>query len=324
MRVKFVTYRMLDGSEKSLMKQIGDGRIIRLFDRTPFPEKSTDVVCPHFHELVCVYGCPYNCAWCFIKGTFRFIQGTNGRIPVKVKKEKDIVRAIRTFLDAGLPPTVLNTGELADSLCTEGQSFYGMAFSEYIMPFFEGSKHKILFLSKGTNVKHFLENSWQKNAVLSWSLNAYPVAERWEKLAPHPKERIEAARKVAEAGYEVRVRIDPMVAVENFEMYYRNLVGVLLDSVKPTRVTLGCLRGLVSTMSRAKDKSWIPYLKEKSSWGRKPPIETRFKLYSNIIDSLRGCGFYGDVGICKDTVALWSMLKSYGLSYPEIKCNCMW
>jgi spore photoproduct lyase len=310
------------------MKAIGSGRVIRLFNKTPYPQQLTDVICPHFHLLACVYGCPYDCEYCYLKGTFRFIQRENGRIPVRLKKEKDVVRSIRTFLQASaigqIPPTILNTGELADSLCTE-VNFYGKPFSEYVMRFFEGTKHKILFLSKGTNVKNFLNHSWQKNAVLSWTINAYPVARRWETLAPHPKDRIEAARKVAEGGYEVRMRIDPMVAVEGFEQHYQNLVADLLDTLTPSRITLGCLRGLTSTIARAKDKSWVTYLTETSSWGRKPPIETRFALYSNVINALNGHGYSGHVGVCKDTLEAWKMLrKEHGLDFRKIKCNCTW
>lgn len=335
MKTVYLDYRMLDGEIHRILKQVGSGRVIRLFNRTPFPEQLTDVVCPHFHQLACVYGCPYNCAWCYIKGTFRFFQQSNGRIPVKLKKEKDIVAAIRTFLTLGedeVPATVLNTGELADSLCTEGATaFYGKPFSEYIMSYFEGTRHKVLFLSKGTNVKNFLNHEWQENAILSWTINAYPVAERWEKLAPHPKDRIKAAEKVAKAGYEVRVRIDPMVAVDGFEQYYQKLVDDLFEAFTPSRITLGCLRGLTSTMARAVDKSWIPFLTEKSSWGRKPPIETRFNLYANILNELQELGFdwRGErlrehVGVCKDTLEIWEMLKKqYGLDFQKIKCNCI-
>lgn len=330
MKIVFSKYRRLDGTEKLLLKQVGDGRVIRLFNKTPYPEKDNDVVCPHFHELAVTYGCPYDCAYCYLKGTFRFFQQDNGRIPVRVKRKHQVERAIRTFLQASamgqIPPTILNTGELADSLCTENNAVYGKPLSKFLMNYFVGTKHKILFLSKGTNIKNFLENEWQKNTVLSWSLNAYPVAERWEKLAPHPKDRIEAVREVSEAGYEVRIRIDPMIAVEGYEKHYEILMRDLLEALTPSRITLGCLRGLVSTIARAVDKSWIRYLVEKSSWGRKPPAETRFRLYANIIDHLREKGYEDiEVGLCKDTLEIWRMLKqNYGLDYRTIKCNCNW
>ena len=330
MKAVFENCLMLDGAKKRMLKRIGSGNVIRLFDKTPYPQKDTDVVCPHFTELACVYGCPYNCSYCYIKGTFRFFQRDDGRIPVRFKKEKEVVRSIRSFLSLSLPPTILNTSELTDGLCTESKVFYGKAFSEYIMPFFEGTKHKVLFLSKGTNIKNFLSHEWQKNVILSWTINAYPVAERWEKLAPHPKDRIAAAKKVAEAGYEVRVRIDPMVAIEDYAVHYQKLVDDLFEATVPERITLGCLRGLTSTIARTKDKSWLKYLTEKpekSSWGGKPPIETRYNLYANILEKLRELGYpelREHVGVCKDTLEVWAMLKKqYGLDYRRIKCNCI-
>lgn len=321
-KVVYKNYRLLDGNEKKLLSKIGDGRVIRLFDKTPYPERDIDVVCPHFYELACTYGCPYNCAWCYLKGTFRFIRKPDGRIPVRHKKERDVVNAIETLLTLPVQDMVLNTGELGDSLAAE-TDFYGKPFSQYVMEKFKGTEHKVLFLSKGTYVKHFLANFWQKNAILSWSLNAYPVAERWEKLAPSVIDRIVAARKVSESGYEVRLRIDPMVAIGNYEYHYRMLIDDIFHELTPSRITLGCLRGLTSTIAMAKDKSWVKYLSERSSWGRKPPIEIRLALYTTVMDHLIEKYDYRNVAVCKDTLAVWRVLKKkYGLDYRDIKCNC--
>ena len=130
LKTVFKNYHMLDGSEKQMLKQVGSGNIIRLFDKTLYPRRDMDVVCPHFMQLACVYGCPYNCAYCYLKGTFRFFQQQNGRIPLRFKKEKEVVRSLRTFLSSGLPPTILNTGELTDSLAAEAAVFYDKPFSD--------------------------------------------------------------------------------------------------------------------------------------------------------------------------------------------------
>lgn len=322
MKVVYKTYQLLNGEEKKLLNTIGDGRIIRLFDKTPHPESKTDVVCPHFLQAAMIYGCPYHCAWCYLQGTYRYIQKENGRIPIRFKAQKDIDNAIETFLTLDMHGMVLNTSELADGLCAE-TNFYGGAFSEYVMKKFNGTTHKVLFLTKGTYVKHFLEHEWQRNAILSWSLNADPVAQKWEKLAPTVHERIKAAEQIASKGYEVRLRIDPMIAIEGYAQHYKNLVDEIFSNLKPTRITLGCLRGLASTIARAKDKSWLPYLSEKSNWGRKPPIEIRAALYSNVITHLKDKHGFRDVAVCKDTLEIWSWLKDkFGLDYREMKCNC--
>lgn len=323
MNVTFKRYRLLDGSEMDLLSRVGDGNIIRLFDKTPFPRKHDDVVCPHFFQLACISGCAYNCSYCYLKGTFRFWQKDDGRIPLHKKDLHQIDSAIGEFLKLDIPRVVLNTSELADGLQVE-IDFYGQPFSVFLMKHFQGTQHKLLFLSKGTYVKNFLENEWQENVILSWSLNAYSVADRWEKLAPIVQDRLWAAKQVFDRGYEVRLRIDPMVAVEGYEKDYQDLVDSVFSLFEPARITLGCLRGLPATIARAKDKSWVSYLAERSNWGGKPSIESRFSLYSTVIEHLKDEHGYGNVAVCKDTLAVWALLeKRFGLDFRKIRCNCI-
>ena len=196
-------------------------------------------------------------------------------------------------------------------------------FSEFIMPFFKGTRHKVLFLSKMTDVQHFLENEWQKNAILSWSINAVAIANRFEKRMPDPMERIKAAKLVSDAGYTVRVRLDPMVPVEDWPRHYGDIIGSVCENFKPERVTLGTLRGLASTIAASKDREWVKYLTESSNWGRKPSLETRLAMYSFAIESFRKRGIR-KIAVCKDTKQIWNVLKTkYGLDYHKMMCNCL-
>lgn len=49
--VKYKEYKNLKGKNTQLVQQVGDGSIIKRFDRTPQPSQPQDVVCPHFLEL---------------------------------------------------------------------------------------------------------------------------------------------------------------------------------------------------------------------------------------------------------------------------------
>lgn len=75
MKVHFKTYTILDGSKRTLVSHVGDGSIIKRFDKTPVPKQPQDVVCPHFLELKWAYGCPFHCAWCYLQGTLRMLPG---------------------------------------------------------------------------------------------------------------------------------------------------------------------------------------------------------------------------------------------------------
>jgi len=314
-KVHYKEYQQLDGRKEILIGKVNDGSIITRFDKTPLAKRRTDVVCPHFLELKWAYGCPYDCAWCYLKGTFRF--QPKGTSPV-VKPYEKIELHTRKFLEDVKTPEILNAGEIADSLMHEnGES----PFSKFIIPIFETQElHKVLFLTKSSNVKNLLEIEPHNQAVISFSLNAIPVAKRWEKAPPVLK-RIEAAKKVFDAGYEVRIRIDPMVPVKNWQEQYLQLLDILFDNFIPERITLGSLRGLQSTINGCTDKSWVKYLGESSNWGKKIYFKTRYAIYFAIIEQLKSKYSFNEVALCKETVEMWDALK---MDYKKIRCNCIW
>jgi len=309
-------YRLLDGSTELLVNQIADGSIIKRFDKTPLPTKATSVICPHFLELKWAYGCPFNCAWCYLKGTFRF-QPTKTK-PVFKDSAKIKLHTIK-FLETVETPEILNTGEIADSLMGEDLE---KPFSKFIIPLFEGqNRHKVLFVTKSDNIKHLLEINPHNQAIMSFSLNADEVAKKWENGAPSVHRRIEAGRRLTEAGYEVRIRIDPMVPILDWKEQYASLIDQIFANFTPSRITLGSLRGLQTTINGSTDRSWLEYLKENSNWGKKIDFKTRYEMYATLINKLKESYNYSDVTLCKETVAMWGRL---GMDYKKIKCNCIW
>lgn len=322
-------YKLIDGTKSRFVRQIRDGSIIVRFEKTPLPVKPTDVVCPHFLELKWAYGCPFDCSWCYLKGTFRF--RPEGIKPV-IKDYAKIELHVKEFLNvkthshASLPSEILNTGEIADSLMWENGY---KPFSKFIIPLFESqNKHKVLFLTKSTNIKNLLEIEPHKQTIISFSLNADKVAKKWEKKAPPVSKRIEAAGKLAKAGYEVRLRIDPMVPVSGWQEGYLELIDQIFVKFIPERITLGSLRGLQSTINGTKDKSWKIYLEEKSNWGKKIEFSNRYTMYLHLIKHLKEKYNYTDVSFCKETVQMWEKLRSQfespNMDCKIIKCNCIW
>jgi len=316
LKIHYKEYQRLDSSKEVLVDKVNDGSIIKRFDKTPLPTKSTSVICPHFLELKWAYGCPFDCAWCYLKGTFRFLPTKTKPV---IKDYRKIELHTRRFLEEVTTPEILNTGEIADSLMAEGSN---EPFSKFIIPIFEEqNRHKVLFLTKSDNIKHLLEINPHNQTIMSFSLNADEVAKRWERGAPSVDRRIEAARKLSQAGYEVRLRIDPMVPIPDWGTHYKELVDKIFVSFTPSRITLGSLRGLQSTINGSTDKSWLQYLTENSNWGKKIDFKTRYEMYATLINKLRERYNYSDIALCKETVAMWGQL---GMDYKKIKCNCIW
>ena len=198
----------------------------------------------------------------------------------------------------------------------------GSPFSKFIISLFEKqSRHRVLFLTKSTNIKHLLEMPASSQAIMSFSLNAEEIARRWEKKAPPVKARVKAAQKAHQHGYEVRIRIDPMVPVGNWEELYIRLVDLVFDSFIPERITLGSLRGLQSTINGTNDTSWVKYLSEGSNWGKKIEFNARYWMYLTIMNHLKEKYDYTRVALCKETKSMWEKLD---MDYRKIHCNCVW
>jgi len=297
------------------VQQVGDGSIIKRFDKTPTPKKRTDVVCPHFLELKWAYGCPFDCAWCFLKGTLRLLDTKTKPV---VKNYCKIQRHLESFFkNNGRSGEVLNAGELADSLMTENTD---RPFSRFVIPIFEKQeKHKVLFLTKSTSINNLVRIKDHAQVIVSFSLNAPSVARKWER-APSVEKRLQAAKTLSELGYEIRIRIDPIVPIENWKKEYLGLVDAIFDRFDPERITLGSLRGLQSTMNQVEDRSWVMFMTETSNWGKKVAFETRYLIYHSIIKHLRSKYDNSRVSLCKETIEMWDRL---GMDYKKIQCNCL-
>ncbi len=316
LKAHFMKYKMLSGRTQKRLQRISSGSIIKRFEHTPYPKKPSDVICPHFMELKWGYGCPFDCAWCFLKGTLRMLPE---KTAPKTKPREKVLRHVRSALMQTSKPEMFNTGELCDSLMDERNG--GKPFSQWIVEEFnEQQKHKVLFLTKFSYVKKLLEIEKHDNAIASFSLNAYPVSRKWEK-APTPRARIKAATKLADNGWDVRVRIDPIVPIPNWESAYAELIEDLFASFTPSRVTLGTPRGLQSTLNNVTDKTWVEYLdSNRSGWGRKVPDKDREAIYRFILDKLENHISLDLVGLCKETLEMFSTLDR---DFCKQVCNCM-
>lgn len=113
-------------------------------------------------------------------------------------------------------------------------------------------------------------------------------------------------------GYEVRIRVDPIIAGSN--PAYVDLVEKVCSTVELGLTTLGSLRATPGTYRFLPD-SFKAQLTEKTPWGRGYPLETRLGTYSALID----IGRDHDVrmALCKEPIDVWRSLKILG------KYNCM-
>ncbi len=93
----------------------------------------------------------------------------------------------------------------------------------------------------------------------------------------------------------------------------------MMNEVPFSRVTIGTLRGLQRTINFArklgKDVSWTDYFSTSSGWGKKLSDDSRFEIYSFMIDLLEP----KTVAVCKETDEMTSWL-----GIKNLICNCVW
>lgn len=282
--------------------------LVSLFHKTP-----PDIACGAFWELRWAFGCPLDCNYCYLRGTMR------GKMNPRIVNVNYVLSALDEAFASISQPSVFNSGELADSLMNPS------VMAKIADKFEEQSLHKLATLSKfGPKNAQFLVEKPRRQTICSWSINAIEVAKHWERAAAPPEKRIEAARMVSEAGYDTRIRIDPMFPIDNWKEHYQDVIYRIFEQLTPQRIIIGTPRGLFKTIKYARDlgfdMSWADFFKEDTGWGKKLGFDQRLEMYSYVQDKLEAIGYEKKrVTFCKETVDIWSAL---GRNYEPETCNC--
>ena len=69
------------------------------------------------------------------------------------------------------------------------------------------------------------------NYILSWTFSPQSVIDKYEHRTPSLKVRVAAAKKVAQAGWSVRVNFDPILCFEGWESEYGQMAKYVVDEL---------------------------------------------------------------------------------------------
>lgn len=269
-------------------------------------------VCPNFYLFDHARGCNFDCSYCFL------------RDPEYDRKERRVFgntdklyRELGEWLARdGLETYLANAGNMADSLAFEKERPLWGGLIEYMRENAEakGRPHCLLVVTKaGLDMcGAFLEHAPCKNIIVSFSVNAPGAARDHERGAASTADRLEAARRLKDLGWRVRVRIDPMILGYEY--------GETVDAVarlRPERVTLGSLRADPELLPEIGKGTIFDALDAPEPGGiARYPCDVRMRLYRPAVDRLREvCS----IGLCEETGDAWLEL---GLDAVNKTCNC--
>ena len=217
--------------EKGIEKLQIERGVLLLKNRTsPFIEQFQHPIgrCAKFYKLTAYNNCNFWCEYCYLYLTFR-------TMPVSthfVNYEK-MFREIVNFDRANIPDTlrVLNLGELCDPLAVEDIT----GFAEELIPFVANKtqKTKFLFLTKSNSIDSLLNLKHNNKIIISFSVNTDTVHQQLEHRTASPEARLTAAKKLQDHGYEIRLRIDPIILYSTWDRDYPELIEKYLIMLNP-------------------------------------------------------------------------------------------
>ncbi len=194
--------------------------------------------CCRYRLINLVAGCPIDCSYCVLQGYLN-----RPTITVYPEMEK-IFEELKWELAANwfMAPRY-GTGELSDSLALDNL----LQFSPELVRFFANyPKSWFELKTKSAQVDSILAvDPVPPNTVVSWSVNPQKVIDSEERFAASLDERLEAARRVRDAGYKLGFHFDPIFHYDGWQKDYREVVEKIYAMARPgdiAWISLGCIR----------------------------------------------------------------------------------
>lgn len=185
------------------------------------------------HMLNCLYDCRY----CFLQGLY-----SSANYVVFINYE-DFKKEIDLKLNSHPDEDVyFFSGYDCDSLAMEPIT----AFFNSFYPFFKERPRAYLELrTKSYLIKSLLDKPPIPNCIVAFTLSPDAIANEFEFKAPPVRKRIQAMKRLQEAGWKVAIRLDPILYTENSQQGYRELLQMLSQEISFSdlhSVTIGTFR----------------------------------------------------------------------------------
>jgi spore photoproduct lyase len=242
---------------------------------------------------------------------------------------------LKKVINGSERPVIFNSGELADSLALEHLTGAARKF----IPWFGATDNAYLYmLTKSGNVDDILDLPHNGHTIVSWSINNAEVSRKFEIGAPPFHRRLEAARKVQEAGYPLRLRLDPVVPFDGWQQGYADTIKRIFEQVDPERITIGTLRFEEGFYKMRRTifhsgpelpgylEEMVPMFEPRILEGRKRPMvgkysfteDKRTEIFDFVINEIRK---YSNckIALCKESAAVWQRL---GMVANNWECVC--
>ncbi len=170
----------------------------------------------HNYYFSHMLNCLYDCRYCFLQGMY-----PSAHYVVFVNYEDFMTQISATMAAHSESPCYFFSGYDGDSLVFDQVT----GFLTDFVPFFAKHPQAILELrTKSTQVKVLLSQPAIPNCIVAFSLTPESISQRLELGVPPLSKRLKAMQHLAQAGWSIGLRFDPLIYVEDFSELYQQLI----------------------------------------------------------------------------------------------------
>ena len=313
-----LTAEEFEQSKKQLLLTTFKGQF---FKRCPGATQKKSLTCCNYHVLNLGSQCNMNCSYCYLqsylntKQTKIFTNIETALLDLKIMADQ--------FPDHGFR---VGTGEVIDSLSLDQVTL----FSRKLIPFFnQYPKWNLEFKTKSNFVDQFLDLKTVGNTIVSWSVNPDYIINREEHGTAKLSERLLAARKCKDKGYQVAFHIDPMIWHPEWKNNYGELASQIRNSFRPEEVniiSLGALRFQREQRHMMRERFGMQSLVTSAemfpSEGNKLRYDSavRAEMFQFMIQQFKSIDPKWNIFLCMETPETWiGSFDKIPIQLPELK-----
>lgn len=184
------------------------------------------------YQLPLVSGCMGQCEYCYLNTQF----GKRPYLKVYVNVADILIKA-HDYIEQRVPQiTVFEGAATSDPIPVEP---YTGSLEQAIVYFAHQPLARFRFVTKFTDVDSLLDLDHNGHTTIRFSINADYVIDEYEHATPRLFSRLEAAGKIAAAGYPLGFIIGPVIRFADWENQYLSLLGKLktaLPGISPENI----------------------------------------------------------------------------------------
>ena len=276
--------------------------------------------CPGTREYRCCdyrilnvgLGCPMDCVYCILQAYLN-----NPYLSFFLNVD-DLFRELAGKLASYRGKVMrIGTGEFTDSMALDRIT----CLSKQLVSFFGRQEKGVLELkTKSAAVENLQNLEHNGRTIVAWSLNSEEIINHQEIRAATLEQRLAAAVRCVQWGYDCAFHFDPIVSFPGWEEGYSAVIARIFENIPAERIvwiSLGGFRFLPSLKKIASSRfpqsrifahEFIEGLDNKQRYFRK----FRVNLYKSIYDELKArCSPRTCIYFCMESDEIWQEVMGF-------------